>query len=48
MLIFLHLIEADLVADSLRDDYMESSHSFDVDEWPPDQPKTVVNVALII
>ena len=44
---FLHLIEADLVADSLRDDYVESRHSFDVDEWPPDQPKTVVNVALI-
>ena len=46
-MLFLHLIEAGLIVDSLRDDYMESRHSFDVDEWPPDQPKTVVNVALI-
>ena len=36
-----------MVADNLRDDYMESRHNVDVDEWPPDQPKTVVNVALI-
>ena len=47
MLIFLHLIEADLVVDSLHDDYIKSRHSFDVDEWPPDQPKTGVNVAVI-
>ena len=38
---------SDVVADNLRDDYMESRHSVDVDEWPPNQPKTVVNVALI-
>ena len=33
--------------DSLRDDYMESIHSYDENEWPPNQPKTVVNVTLI-
>ena len=38
---------SDVVADDLRNDYMESRHSVDVDEWPPNQPKTVVNVALI-
>ena len=38
---------SDVVADNLRDDYMESRHSIDVEEWPPNQPKTVVNVALI-
>ena len=38
---------SDVVAGNLRDDYQESRHSVDVDEWPPDQPKTVVNVALI-
>ena len=38
---------SDVVADNLRDDYMESRHSVDVDKWPPNQPKTVVNVALI-
>ena len=38
---------SDVVADNLRDDYMESRHSVDVDEWPPNQPKTIVNVALI-
>ena len=31
----------------MRDDYKESRHSVNVDEWPPNQPKTVVNVALI-
>ena len=36
-----------MVADNLRDDYMESRHHYDADEWPPNQPKTVVNVALI-
>ena len=36
-----------MVADSLRDDYIKSRHSGDEDEWPPNQPKTVVNVALI-
>ena len=36
-----------MLIDSLRDDYIESKCSFDEDEWPPDQPKTVVNVALI-
>ena len=36
-----------MLIDSLRDDYIESKCSFDVDEWPPNQPKTVVNVALI-
>ena len=38
---------SDVVADDLRTDYMKSRHSVDVDEWPPNQPKTVVNVALI-
>ena len=37
----------DVVTNNLRDNYMESRHSVDVDEWPPNQPKTVVNVALI-
>ena len=36
-----------MLLDSLRDDYTESKCSFDEDEWPPNQPKTVVNVALI-
>ena len=36
-----------MVADDLRNDYMKSRYSVDVDEWPPNQPKTVVNVALI-
>ena len=27
--------------------YVEDKHGFDVDEWPPDQPTTIVNVALI-
>ena len=36
-----------VVADNLRDDYVENRYSVDVDEWPPNQPKTVVNVALI-
>ena len=46
--IFIHIENvSDVVADNLRDDYMESRHSVDVDEWPPNQPKTVVNVALI-
>ena len=36
-----------MIVDGLRDDYMESRHSIDVDEWPPNQPKKVVNVALI-
>ena len=36
-----------MIADNLRDDYIESKHSCDTEEWPPDQPKTVVNVALI-
>ena len=31
----------------MRDDYKEDKYSLDIDEWPPDQPKTVVNVALI-
>ena len=26
---------------------MESKHGIDIDEWPPNQPKTVLNVALI-
>ena len=38
---------SDVIADDLRDDYMKSRYSVDVDEWPPNQPKTVVNVALI-
>ena len=29
------------------DDYKEEKYSLDIDEWPPDQPSTVVNVALI-
>ena len=38
-----------MVADNLRHDYMENKHRYDTDqeEWPPNQPKTVVNVALI-
>ena len=36
-----------MVIDNLCHDYMESNHGTDVDEWPPNQPKTVVNVALI-
>ena len=39
--------ESDVLADNLREDYMENRHNIDVDEWPPGQPKTVVNVALI-
>ena len=35
------------MADNLRYDYTKSRHNVDVDEWPPNQPKTVVNVALI-
>ena len=38
---------SDVVADNLRSDYMESRYNFDQDEWPPNQPKTVVNVALM-
>ena len=38
---------SDVVADDLRSEYMESRHNVDQDEWPPNQPKTVVNVALI-
>ena len=38
---------SDVVADNLRSDYMKSRHNVDQDEWPPNQPKTVVNVALI-
>ena len=38
---------SEVVANNLRDDYMESRYNYDVGEWPPDQPKTVVNVALI-
>ena len=40
---------SEVVADNLRHDYMESKNPYDPDqeEWPPDQPKTVVNVALI-
>ena len=32
---------------NLRDDYIEDKYSLDIEEWPPDLPKTVVNVALI-
>ena len=35
------------IAGDLRQDYTKSRHNYDVDEWPPNQPKTVVNVALI-
>ena len=35
------------IADNLRHSYSHSRHSMDFDEWPPDQPKTVVNVALM-
>ena len=38
---------SDVVTDNLRQDYMESKLGIDIDEWPPNQPKTVVNVALI-
>ena len=36
-----------MLTDNLRDDYIENKCSLDVEEWPPNQPKTVVNVALI-
>ena len=40
-----------MVSDDLRYSYtvvmMQKRHNFEQDEWPPDQPKTVVNVALI-
>ena len=45
--IFFYLAEVDELAGDLRDNYIEDKHGFDVDEWPPDQPTTVVNVALI-
>ena len=38
---------SDVVTDNLRQDYMESKLGIDINEWPPNQPKTVVNVALI-
>ena len=38
---------SELVADDLRNDYMENKCCYAMDEWPPDQLKTVVNVALI-
>ena len=31
----------------MRDDYIKNKCSLDLEEWPPNQPKTVVNVALI-
>ena len=37
----------DMLAGNLHHDYIENKHSVDVEEWPPDQPTTVVNVALI-
>ena len=43
---FLHLY-SDVIVNGLRDDYMKSRYSVDVDEWPPNQPKTIINVALI-
>ena len=46
-MIFFHLTEVDELAGKLCDDYIEDTHHSDVDEWPPDQPTTVVNVALI-
>ena len=36
-----------MVIDSLCHDYAESIHGVGIEEWPPNQPKTVVNVALI-
>ena len=36
-----------MVADNLRYDYMNSMYTVDIDEWPPYQPRTVVNVALM-
>ena len=35
-----------MLINNLRDDYIKKKHESD-DEWPPDQPKTVINVALI-
>ena len=35
-----------MLTENLRVDYIDNRHKID-DEWPPDQPKTVVNVALI-
>ena len=45
----MHLIEKTLgiVIESLRGDYEVDKHGINIDEWPPDQPTTVVNVALI-
>ena len=37
---------SDVVADNLRDDYMESKY-MESHEWPPNQSKIVVNVALV-
>ena len=36
-----------ILIDNLRSDYIENKQSGDVEEWPPNQPQTVVNVALI-
>ena len=35
------------LTNNLRDDYIKNKCSLDLEEWPPNQPKTVVNVALI-
>ena len=35
------------LTNNLRDDYIKNKCSLDSEEWPPNQPKTVVNVALI-
>ena len=38
----------DVLANDLRDDYIKNKYKFDeVDEWPPFQPTTVINVAMI-
>ena len=35
------------LTNNLRDDYLQNKCNLDVEEWSPNQPKTVVNVALI-
>ena len=35
------------LTNNLRDDYIKNKCNLDLEEWPPNQPKSVVNVALI-
>ena len=36
-----------MLADKVSSDYLEDNYNINVDEWPPNQPTKVVNVALI-